>query len=358
MSLIKHVSDVQMADSSHAAFAGGHSIFQSAILRSGGSPHRACEIAVKSLQEQGLRNMSPYPLDAHIYFDNLIVEVGMQRLNLVKFLIDKGLTLSFPEYLAHTTRHWHKIDRAGNANQGMFPGDEGENFRHDLEGQELPLPIRYFTVQFNWRELLIAQNSGYRMDDTHIRSGVRKLNELNEQNHLTGSNFKVGGHSLYGILNEPNVNNFNFTGGVSWTNASKTGPDILKDVQAGHQVLLDNYQYGRRILAVPVDYSTKLGEDYYVDSRTLTISERLLKLDYLDEIVTLDFLPADTVVLMVPEDTTVQVLTAGQGPVAIPYGIAGDGNVQIVSKWLVMDASVPWVKSDIEGNSGIAIGTP
>ena len=101
---------------------------------------------------------------------------------------------------------------------------------------------------------------------------------------------------------------------------------------------------------IPVDWNDVLDNDYDVSGASLmTIRERILKLDNISAIVPIDRMADDNAVMIQLTRNVMDILTGG-GVQNIQWETEGG----MVMKHKVIDITVPRLKSDYEGKTGIA----
>lgn len=321
------------------------------IHPAGGSTPRGL---VNSLLKFGsvaeLRAAAPLPVDTERLIDQAVVKVGRERLTLVSDLLSMGLTYNLPNWLSVPTLYWEKIGEAGSAKRTMVPKARGERQIMDREGQTIPIFCTWDDFSFDVRELAAAERVGAPLDTTHTEQATRNVNEAHEDCALNGGP-TIAGNTVYGILNEPNVNTMNFSSGEAWTAVAHDGEDILGDVGTMIDGLQADKKYGPYYLYVNAPYGRKLMTTDFKANSALTIMQRLEETGLTVRIA--DKMPANTVA-MVQMTSDVVDIVVGQQPTPVSWQ---DG-----SGWetffVVLSCLVPRVKADIDGNSGIIVGTP
>lgn len=298
----------------------------------------------------GLRAASPIPRFAEDLLDQAVLGVGRQRLVLVNDLITTGLVTKIDNWMSYMTFSQRRTNNAGNAQRAMVPS-QGQRFVVDGDYVTIPLFTTWSDFSFDIREILEAERVGAPLDVSHVEQATWNVNAKIEDQGINGAGVSIKGHSAPGALTNPS-NTSHYTGNEAWTAAGHTGADILADVQAMQNVsIADNY-YGPWNLYVPRLYATKLDTDFK-DFSDLNIRQRLLELEGIQSIKTVDFLPADTTLLVQMTRNVVDVVI-GQTPAQVSWQ-DGPGWHRF---WVVLACMVVRWKADMNGGQGFVVGTP
>lgn len=312
-------------------------------------------IVAESLAD--FRNLAPLPSNAERLFDKTLLKIGTRRLTLVKDLVANGQVKPISDPLGTMTIYQEKINRTGNAQMSMVPRPRQQNRLPDREGVTIPI---YFTTEdfsISARELRASQRAGAAIDTSNLEDALLSVNETIENAAWNGPGIAVGGNNVYGVLNHPDVNLFQFgTSGELWSATGHDGNDIVQDTLGMIQMLHDAKRYGPYNLYVPTAVMIKLNEDYSTVKGEGTILDRLQKITVGDErplrVRVADFLPAGNVVLM-EMSNSVMDMVIGQEPTILSWDRDGSG---MDRDFMVMACVVPRVKSDYADNSGIVVG--
>ena len=246
--------------------------------------------------------------DEWIFFDDTIQTEVARRLTVVADVLAAGNVINVPGALGKTLLEYEKT---GDLHDAIVSMDGMTRDQFDLLGYapgNLPLPIVHKDFFFNIRTLVASRNTGEAIDTTHARVAGRKVAEKVEDMTINGGP-QFGGSPIYGILTHPDRVSVNYQGGgnIAWNHASKTGENILTDVQYLLQQLADNSMFGPYVLYVSRDSSVGLGADFKAASDK-SIRSRLLELDGLTAIKTSDLLPVTTVVLVQMTPDVIQMV--------------------------------------------------
>lgn len=286
--------------------------------------------------------------DDWLVIDQAIVKAAKPRLKLVADLRDRGLTFDIPNGMGKTVL---ATERQSDINEAVVSMDglrESQNDRPQFDIQNLPLPIVHKDFQFSARQIMASRNGGSPLDTSTAELAARRVAEIVEQlatGTLTGITF--GGGTVYGLTNFPGRMTKVMTAPTG-TNGTTTVNEILAmRLQAQNQ-----YHFGPYMLYTSLDWDTYLDEDYrptVADSSTLR--QRILKINGILGLTTLDYLPAKTMVLV---QLTPEIIRMVLGMDIITVQWESKGGMQINFK--VMCIQVPQVRADINGNTGIVHG--
>lgn len=297
-----------------------------------------------------MRSMAPLPEDAQELFDDVAVRVGRDRLSVVGSFIDAGLTFNLPNWLGVLELDWDKVSEAGFAKRGMTPGARGENQLPDRERATIPIWATWIDFEIGIRTQLASERAGTPLDTYQLEQSVRRINEAVEDAAINGVSAAVGGNSVPGLLNAPNVNTVTYETNTAWDDSGKTGAEILADVQSMKTALHADRMFGPYALYIPTEYDIKLDEDFKAESE-ITIRERLLRIDGLNQIVVADQLPDDRTIMVQLTSDVVDVVIGQQ-----PTPLTLEGGNQFNIHQMVLACIVPRVRDTYSDQSGICTG--
>lgn len=299
------------------------------------------------------RTLSPLPKLAQELFDRKVVTVGLDRLAVVRTIIEAGLTVNLPNWLGIMSIYWESRGRSGRAQTTMVPKARGERQMPNLSPHNLPIPCTWDDFSLNIRVLAAAQRTGAPLETGMVADATRNVNETIEDTFINGG-VTVEGMTTPGLLGSPFLSPFTDT--QSWSSVDHSGEDIVKDIELLVAKAEANRRFGPYVLFIPTAYNLKINlEDYkafssdtiYTRLSTMTFGQGNLK------IVVADQLPADTVVLVQLTDEIVDVII-GQQPTVISWS-DGPGFERF---FIVLACIVPRIKQDFNEKMGIIIGTP
>jgi len=309
-----------------------------------------------------LRAATPLPPHAQELIDDSIVQVQLNKLQLVEDLLVEGLVKPLPNWLGVPTIFQRRQGRAGQAKRTMVPNTRGERQVIDEDGITIPIYVTWDDFSFDVRTIAAGNRAGYDIDTSHVQGATRNVNEAIEDqgiNGLTdedGNLVKIAGHQARGLLNAPNVNTYQYLGGATgraWDDATKTGEHILADTNDMMEAAGASNYTGPYNLYINRAYGYKLNEDYK-SATSGTIRARLEELEAGGRnlrIRVVDNMPADRVALVQMTSNVIDLID-GQRPANVGWeDLAG---FEMFS--LVMACMVVRVKDDYDGGSGIVVG--
>lgn len=321
------------------------------------------ERAFRAFQaSHGMRALAPLPEKAQVLIDKAVVDVGLQRLSLVKYILSKPeLVYTLTDPLSVTQLEWYTRNRTGAAQRTMSPSSRTENKLGIMLPFRLPIYLTMDGFQLDIRTLKMSERVGMPLDVSEIGSCTRSVNEgledaaINGATTLDGQPLADAGYTAPGILNATNANTQVLTL-AAWTMATNVGATIFGEVEAMIAKLQADLKFGPYVLVVGTQIGNVLDADYTSgqagQSISITTRERLLKIPSIDEIIVADMMPATKVVLIQMTPDVIQMVN-GQVPTVIPWtSLEG-----FTFHNLVMAIMVPWIKSDASGNSGVVVGT-
>lgn len=310
----------------------------------------------------GLRTLAPLFDKAQVVIDKTIVEVGLQRLSLAKYVLSRPeLVFNLTDPLSVTQLEWYTRNRTGAAQRTMNPQSRTESKLPIMLPYRLPIYLTLDGFQLDIRTLKMSERIGLPLDVTEAGSCTRSVNEgiedalINGATTLDGQQLSDAGYTAPGILNATNANTKVLTL-AAWTMGTQNGGTVFAELESMIGILQADLKFGPYVLVVGTAVGNVLDADYSVTGVTvtpgMTIGDRLRKIASIDDIVIADMMPSNKVALIQMTPDVIQMVN-GQAPTVIPW-TSLDG-FAIFN--LVMAIMVPWVKSDANGNSGIVVGT-
>jgi len=277
--------------------------------------------------------------------DTAVIQAFKSRLIGVADLISRGLVYNIGDGLGTTVLEYQKMKDVQGATMSMNAASKGRKDRPEFDIAYLPLPIVHKEFSFDIRQLTASRKHGQPLDTTMIEMCARKCADKVEQMLFNGSGtYTFGGGTIYGYLDAPNRNTGSLT---AWTASASTGATILAQVVAMKQAAIADRCYGPYVLYIPTAYETQLDEDYN-SSYPKSLRQRLLEIEGISDIKVSDQMTAANVVLVQMNTETVR-LVQGMGITVVEW--SNDGG--LTKEYKVMTISVPQVRADSEGRSGI-----
>lgn len=279
--------------------------------------------------------------------DEAVLNISEKRLGGVQDLIDNGLVYNLGNGMGTTVLEYHDVSDALTATMTMDGVTRGMGDRPEYTTNYLPIPIIHADYEINSRVLAASRNMGNALDTTMAERAARRVAEKLETMLFTSTSYTYGGGTIYSYLNHPDINPVTLD--VHWNHSAKTGAGIVADVLEMKQASIDAFHYGPWMLYIPTAYETTLDEDYDT-TRGNTIRERILAISGIKGIKVVDTLTADNV-LLVQMTSDVVRLVRGMGIQNVEWTTEG----QFIHKYKVMTITVPQIRSDQNGKSGIVL---
>lgn len=320
---------------------------------SGSSGRWAGERLIKAMEEgrelsaSELRTAGVLRKDEWIHFDEAAVEEGVIRLRGVADLMAAGLTRRIANGLGKTVFQYEKVTDMQPANVSLDGMAKAPADRQEFDLHGLPLPIIHKDFFLNLRTLTASRSRGEGLDTMQARTSGRLVSERVEHMLFNGYGSNFGGLPIYGYTTHPQRNVVGFGSNGNWSQAAKTGENMLDDVLSMMALAEADHYYGPYVLYIPTGYALQIAQDFKTNSDK-SIRNRLLEIDRLTNIVTADQMPADTLVL-VQLTPDVVMMIEGEPLQTVQWDI--EGGFQINFK--VFTIMIPLIRSDAQGRSGV-----
>ena len=279
--------------------------------------------------------------------DDAILQVSRERIMGFQSLLDRGLVYNLGNAFGTTVLEHHTQGNSFTAELSMDGARKSKSDRENFETVYLPIPIIHVDFSLNLRTLEASRRMGNPLDTTQIESATRKVNEKLEAMLFQNLSYAFGGGTIYSYINHPSRNTVTIT---NW--AGETAANIVNQVLAMKQAAIAAKHYGPYELSIPTAYETVLDKDYDANTPGTTIRERILKISGIDAIKTIDFLPANNVTLVQMTSNVVR-LVQGMGVTSLNW--QSDG--KFTENYKVMRITVPQIRADQDGNSGVVHGS-
>jgi hypothetical protein len=286
--------------------------------------------------------------------DEVLIQVGMERLGGIQDLIDKNLVYNLGNAMGTTVLEWHDMSGEMEAVVSMDGVTRSKNNKSNFGHNYLPIPIIHADYEINARTLAASRSMGNPIDTNDAAMAARSVLLQLENMLFTNTTYAFGEkdarnrNSIYSYITYPD--RAPVTLSVAWDESGKTPAQILADVASMKAALLANFKYGPFQLYIPTTWDAVLDEDYSVAGGSImTIRERLLKLEGIKGIKTIDRLPANNAV-MVQMTSDVVRLVRGLGLQNVEWETEG----KFITNYKTLTIQVPQLRSDANGNSGIA----
>lgn len=288
--------------------------------------------------------------------DDAVIGVAEQRIGAVDDLIARGLVFNLGNAMGTTVLEYHDVTSELTASLTMDGITRGQSNRPDYSFNYLPIPIVHVDYEINLRELETSRNMGNPIDTVMAERAARSVKEKIEEMLFTNVTYSYGGkdshgrNTIYSFLNHPDRNKVILQ--TPWDDSSKTGKDIVDEIIAWKQVMINNRHYGKYGIYIPTAYETKLDEDYVGSTpdtnATITVRQRIMQIDNIEFIKVNDKLPDNNIVMVQLTSNVIRIIN-GMGLQNIEWDQEG----RFITKYKVLAIQVPQIRSDAEGRSGV-----
>src|SRR5574340_1030735 len=196
-----------------------------------------------------------------VQYDTAIVREARIRLSGVNDLTSRGLVYNIANGFGKTVLESENLNDFMVAELSMDGLSRTQGDRGVFGMDYLPLPLIHSDYFFNARDLATSRNTGDAMDTTNAEMAARAVAEKMEEILFNGaSSYKYVSGVIYGYTDFPNRNLYNTP--ANWDASGVDGPDIVADVLAMKQILINDRFYGPYTIYIPTAWETKLDADY------------------------------------------------------------------------------------------------
>lgn len=283
--------------------------------------------------------------------DTAIVMAAKERLRAVADLRASGLTFNIPNGMGKTVLETETVGDITPATISMDPARQSEGDRPEYELTNLPLPVIHKDFHFSARQIATSRNTGASIDTTMGQLAARRVSEEAEKLVLgvTGT-FAYGGGTIYGYTNFPNrITKSDVTAPTAggWTPAQ-----TVQDILAMRQASEDAFHYGPWVLYNSPAWDQYLDDDYSSAKGDNTLRQRLVAINGINDVRTLDHLTGFQL-LLVQQTSDVVRLVIGMDITTVQWETQGGMRLN----FKVMAIMVPQLRADQNGNTGLVHGT-
>jgi len=302
--------------------------------------------AGRSITAAELRTCDTLRKDEWKSIDEAVTEEARQRLNGISDLVAAGLVDVIPNAMGKTLHEFEKSSEMEPATIALSSLNDGREDRLDFELDAIPNPIVSKAFRLDLRTLQASRTLGEDLPTLQARDAGRAVAEGIETMMFSGGGQFLG-KNIYGLTNFPDRTTVAFGTNGNWSQAAKTGEDILADVLSMITLAAADRHFGPYQLYIPGAYDVELDDDFKTNS-DLTIRQRLLNIDKIAGISTVDLLTADNVIL-VQFTRDVIVLLDGEPIQTIQWDVMGGLGV----RFKVMAIQTPLIRSTHADRSGV-----
>ncbi len=281
--------------------------------------------------------------------DKAVREAARPRMKAINDLRTRGLVYSL-NGMATTVLQGQRMSDVSGAQIAMDTEIRTEADRPLFDTYNLPLPIIFRDFYFGARELAVSRNGGQPLDTLMVAQAGRGIAEVAEKLLLgTYGTYTFGGGTIYGYTNHPD--RITDTNLHDWAASGITGAEVLEDVKRLKQASLGDYHYGPWTMYVSSNFAPALDDDFKAASN-ITTRQRLLQVDGIESISTLEYLPDNTVLLVEMQSETVRLIN-GLDLQTVQWSSNGGSRLDFKA----MTILVPQLRSDINGRMGLVHAT-
>lgn len=280
--------------------------------------------------------------------DSQVIQAAKPRLKLWDVLSQKvPYTLNDP--LSVLTLQYQTQSDISEATISMDGLRTSEADRPTYDLVNLPIPVIHKDFSFPLREIAASRRGGTPLNISTAALASRRVAEMAEQLAVGSITYTAGGNTVYGLTNFPSRATFTMTAPTAggWT-PTTTVNEVLQMMQVSR----DNYNYGPWDLFVSVNWPQYLDRDMAGAYKDKTLRQRLLDIEGINSITSLDYMSGYQMVLVQMTTDNIQGVK-GMMPTVLQWDEAGGMEV----RFKVMAIMVPWLKADKNANCGIVHGS-
>lgn len=215
----------------------------------------------------------------------------------------------------------------------------------------LPLPLIHADFNLPTRLLAASRNGGSALDTSTIELSARRVIEQAESMLFgTAGTLNFGGNAIQGYTN--------YSGRIlqTLTNPALTAwtpQKLIDEVLQMQGKSITDLHYGPWLLYFSTDWRKYLEEDYKTSASasSVTLRQRIKAIDGIVDVLTADYLPAQTAILV---QLTPEVVRMVIGLELVCVQWESHGGMQ--QNFKVMAIYVPQLRADANGNTGIVHG--
>lgn len=293
-----------------------------------------------------------------IQVDEAVIKAAKPRLKAAADLISSGLTYTLPNGIAKTVIQYQQQSDITGATVSMDGLRESESDRPVFSTLNFPLPIIHKDFQFSLRQILASRTGQSPLDLTTAELAARRVAEQVEQftlgstntNLLGQSSYAWGGNTIQGYLNYSRRITYSLTlptaGG--WT-PQATVDDVLLMKKASQAA----FHYGPWKLYCGLNWDPYMDDDYKPTYNDMTLRERLRKIEGIQDVITVDYMPDNYSLILVQQSQDVVRMVIGMPITTVQW--ESHGGMQLNFK--VMCVMLPQLRCDINNNTGIIHGS-
>jgi hypothetical protein len=305
------------------------------------------------------QNAATLRKDDWIMIDESVVTAARPRLRFFNEMRAAGLNVNLPNALGKTVWQYERQSNLSGATVSMDGLRKGDADRPMYDMDQMPLPIIHKDFSFSARQIAVSRQSNLPIDTSTAAGASQAVAEEVERLALgVSDSYTYGSGKVYGVLNYPNRVTKVFSN--PWLSdgtrdSAWTPGKFQKEILEARYALNQRHHYGPFNIYVSPDFDEILDDDYNIGTAgvlsSITLRERLLKVDMISSIRTCEFLPPHTLFMLEMNQNTIQAVT-GMDITTVQWQTEGGFEIQ----FKVLCILLPRLKSDYYGNCGILHG--
>lgn len=298
-----------------------------------------------------------------IEMDRVVLRAARQRLRAWSDLAAANTYGGF-DGMAKLTLEYEAMSDAGEAVVDMDAMTPGRGDEVLFKLRSLPLPITHSDFWFSERRIRVSRNSGTPIDTTMAEQAARKVAEMVEKTTIGVETGVTYGTQTAGYGTHDGTSTVfgytNFTPRLTKTNMTvPTGSNpeaTIANIITMRESLYANNMYGPFVIYTSSDWDAYLDNDYARlggDNASMTLRDRIRKIEGITDIRRLDFLTGTFTMLMVQMTADVARAVIGMDITTVQWPTMGG----MRQNFKIMCIMVPQLRSDYNGKTGILHGT-
>lgn len=281
--------------------------------------------------------------------DDSVTTVAKSRLRAAGDLRDAGLTVVIEEGMGKAIFQYQNMTDITKATIAMEPRVQSQEDRPEYELLNMPLPLVFKDLSFGVRELLISKNRGPGVDVDAAGEAAHRVAEMVDDLVVGNVNpYSWGGGKVWGYTTFED----RMTKVLTNPNAGGWNPNVtVTEVLSMRQMSINAFHYGPWVLYTSTGFSEFFQEDYSAAKGDRLLRERILAIEGIQDVRSLDNLSGFQMVLVEMKARNVR-LVIGMDIMAIQYNMPGDFETCIKVMCLIN----PNFRSDSNNSCGIVHG--